>query len=623
MENNIEILENIMKPYFDKKKEIEGAPAVLENEKESTSKEIHDLKNARISRRKELEVELENLRVEHKIAIQDFEEKQEKEISEYINQLINSNPALSSTYVSFVRNDLEQQYNVRLKEKEDRFKEKEQQLIEEINSLKSVSDEEKQEKQNLQQLNNALDFSRVDLREMVEIKDELRKKLFAERKRLNFELLDLKSEQESYEEISLELKEQQLKFTEVMDKLSNFKYEYNEQNQVINSDDWRILYEESNLISKEIQVLTKLLSEKMEIVHKLNDVNKSLEKVEEYIKLTELTKEETAAVMMSMTPWEREEYDRRKASKSSAISVEDIPKLLNPYSLESEIEENTENKSTSSKVEFQDLFDTAYDEIKEEEKLSQFESIDIYDAEYVDEENDTVVNNADDLYTDIYDDIIKELDAMKTIRMVLSDGLNENKRSFEIRENDEQNYEQVGVVDTRSNKGDIIKLPSGELLNEKDIIEGIEKLYNNKDQDEKTHIVEESQEESKFSKKYINKIKRALKKYTALKLVKEKTLQEADLIRVHGKEKIKNIFKKFNIGLVVEKNTGEKYEGNYIEKEDAKKVISKLINKKAPCWTKNIVEKLKEDKAERTSKTIYDLSLEETSTFADEMKKVL
>lgn len=626
MENNIEILENIMKPYFDKKREIEGAPATLEKDKESTSKEIHDLKNARISRRKELEVELENLRVEHKIAIQDFEEKQEKEISEYINQLIDSNPALSSTYISFIRSDLEQQYNKKLKNIEKEFDLKEEQIVSEIKLLKSVSEEEKNEKQNLQQLNNKLDYSRVDLRELVEIKNELRKKLFAERKRLNSELLDLKLEYELYEKTSLELKEKQLNYIEVMDKLSNFKYEYNDQNQVVNSDEWRKLYEESNLISKEIQDLTKYLSQRVEVVHKLNDVNKSLEKVEEYIKLTELTKEETAAVMMSMTPWEREEYDRRKASKNSHVSVEDIPKLLNPYSLELEPKENKEDKLVSSKVEFQDLFDVAYNEIKEEEK-QKLEDAGIYDAEYIEEENDTVVDNVedniDDLYTDIYDDILKEIDTMKTVRMVLDEGLTDTKRSFEIKENSDQSYEKVGVLDTRLNPGDTIELPSGEFLNENDVIEGIEKLYNKNEQDKKTYVVEGSKEESKFSQKYINKIKRALKKYTALKLVKEKTLQNCDLIRVHGKEKIKKLFKKFNVNLAVEKNTGKTYEGNYIEKEDVIKVLGKLINKKAPYWTRKILDKLKEDKTEKTSKTIYDLSLEETPTFADEMKKVL
>lgn len=37
MENNLEILENIMKPYFDKKKEIENVPVELQKEKDEAA----------------------------------------------------------------------------------------------------------------------------------------------------------------------------------------------------------------------------------------------------------------------------------------------------------------------------------------------------------------------------------------------------------------------------------------------------------------------------------------------------------------------------------------------------------------------------------------------------------
>lgn len=608
MENNIEILENIMKPYFDKKKEIESVSDTLENNKKLMSKEIHNLKTSRIERRKELEVELENLRVRYKVTIEDFKQKQEREIDEYIEQLMGSNPHLSATYASFIRKDLEQQYNKKSEKIENDFKLREEQLISEIKLLKSVSEEEKNEKNDLSKLNNSLDFSRVDLREMVELKDELRKKLFAERKRLNLELLDLKEEQELYEKTSLELNENQLNLIQVMDKLSNFKYEYNDQNQVVNSDEWRKLYEESNLISTKIQDLTKLLLEKNSVVHKINDINKSLERVEEYISLTELTKEETASVMMSMTPWERKEYDRRKSIKSLDIPVEDVPQFINIYDLEFVKAQNAENKSVTSKTEQENFFETAYEGVMHIlDKSPKIKTHDVFEVNAIDDENTTSVDSMEDLYTDIYNDIAKELDTMKAIRMILDDGLNKNKRSFEIKENGEQNYVQVGVVDTRLDSGETIELPSGELLSENDIIEGIEKIYNKNDHDRKTYVVEGSQEENKFSKNYVNKIKQALKKCTALKLVKEKTLQETDLIRVHGKEKVKNFFKKFNVALAVEKNTGEKYEGNYIEKEDAKKILSELINKKSPYWTKKILAKLNQKRVKNQSEPLVDI----------------
>ena len=57
MENNLEILENIMKPYFDKKKEIENVPVDLQNEKDEASNKLREMKNERTGKRKELEKE--------------------------------------------------------------------------------------------------------------------------------------------------------------------------------------------------------------------------------------------------------------------------------------------------------------------------------------------------------------------------------------------------------------------------------------------------------------------------------------------------------------------------------------------------------------------------------------
>ena len=85
MENNLERLQNIMKPYFDKKAEIDNKPVELENDKVAQTDKIKDMRQERIDRRKELEVELENLRVRSTIAVKNFEEKKEREIEEYIS----------------------------------------------------------------------------------------------------------------------------------------------------------------------------------------------------------------------------------------------------------------------------------------------------------------------------------------------------------------------------------------------------------------------------------------------------------------------------------------------------------------------------------------------------------
>ena len=192
-----------------------------------------------------------------------------------------------------------------------------------------------------------------------------------------------------------------------------------------------------------------------------------------------------------------------------------------------------------------------------------------------------------------------------------------------MKEHENEKYNEVGVINPYLVNGQKRPLPSGQFINETDFLEGLERLYKKNEQEGKTYVVEEDKAEYKLSEKSIKKIKREFKKCSALKLIKEKTLQKADLIRVHGKETINGILKKVTTDLVVEKNKGEFIEGNYIQILDVINAIGKGIEKKSSQWTRKMLDKLKEDKAERMSKTIYDLQLEETTTFAEEMKKVL
>ena len=274
--DDLQILENIMKPYFDKKAQIDNAPVVLENEKLEVKTNIDQLRSERIAERKKLELELEQLRVRRVTTVKDFEERKEREIEEYINEVMNSKPNLTVTYGSFVRKDLEKEYNKRLEDLLSNFKAREDSLSAKIKELKNVSLYEKIEKQQLDSLNNQTDFSRVDLREVVEIKDKIRKQLNEEKRRLNAKLTQLKPEQELYQKITVELKETQAKFNEIMDNLSNFKYEYNDQNQVVNAHEWRKLYEESSVVAEKITELTTALADKMSLIQELDGVNKAL-----------------------------------------------------------------------------------------------------------------------------------------------------------------------------------------------------------------------------------------------------------------------------------------------------------------------------------------------------------
>jgi len=564
MESNLEILDSIMKPYFDKKKEIENVPFQLEKEKQETANAIREMRNERINRRKELELELENVRVRHKIAIEDFKEKMEKEIEEYINSTISSNPNLTAAYGTFIRNDLKRShydndelrmgYDDRLKQLEDRFKTQEEALLVEIANLKVVTQEEKNNKQALDRLGNQLDNSRVDLREMVEIKDELRKKLFQERKRLSLKLNELKPEYEEYNKIVEDLKQYQIKLNEIVDKLSNFKYEYNEQNQVVNNDEWKVLQEERVLISNKITDLTNVLIERNNIIHEVNDVKKSLDKIEEYLTLTELTKEETAAVMMSMTPWEKAEYDRRKGD---LVEIDD-------------------NKEYT----------------------------------YEEQDREIVVEDMENLISVIFNDVVKTISNLKSVKINGSKKrLGKDEYYISSKTNGDP-YKQVGTVKADES----IKLPCGEYVNKADIVEAAEKLYTKPKAI--TYIVKETGKVYEMSKDAVNRLKQSLKKCTTINLVRENKLSKLDLLKVFGKKKTNDVMEQVQIGELKHSNLEE---GEYINKNETIVAFEDMFVSKKLHWLKKLVGGLKDkkEKMEQSQEKKF-----ESMTLNDEFYKI-
>jgi len=509
MENNLEILENIMKPYFDKKKEIDNVPVALENEKNEQANKIREMKAKRIGKRKELEEELENLKLRRESAINDFKEKMSREIEEYIGNAQNSNSNFFASYGSMLRKDLEREYSFKLKELEDNFKDQEEALVAEIAKLKVVTEEEKTTKQTLEDLGKKSDYTRVDLRELVEVKGSLRKQLIAEQKRLNFEL-----------------KQQQINFDSAMLKLDAFKYEYNAQQQVINGADWRAIYEESN-----------------KIADKIDEIRKALKKVEEYLNLTELTKEESAAIMMSMTPWEKEEYDRRKGNTNN----------------------NTGNNSSSY---------NKNDDIVEID--------DPVISKHEEKDGNIVVDDMENLLKTIYNDIVKE--AMKLNSVKLNESKTKDNLYISSKSGDEQ-YKENGMLD------ESVKLPCGEYVNMDDINQAVNNLYD-KTKDRK-YIVKETGKEYKISKSTVEKLKNKLKKCSTIKLVKEKKVSKLDLLKIFGKKKANKVMNEVEMSTLKDVNVPE---GDYINRNELIANLDNLFTTKKLEWLRKFSNTLKDKK---------------------------
>lgn len=291
MNNYVEEINKIVKSYFD---QIEETTISKNTKMLDTSITTKEVKNE--ERIKTLELELETLRVKMTTVIKEFEEKKEREIEEYISKFIDSGSSFYAKYGSIVRKDLEHEYDKKLEIIINDFERQEQQLIEEIESLKKEGIDENQEKQNSNFEFCEFDFSKLELQKL----NELLEKLFDENNRLKQKQGVLKDDQIIYEETQIELHRQKSRFDEIMNKRLVFKFEYNDQNQVINSNEWRNLYEESTSISEKISYLTNILSEKNSVIEEIKNINEAIKMLEEYLYIIDLTKKEKAMINADM-----------------------------------------------------------------------------------------------------------------------------------------------------------------------------------------------------------------------------------------------------------------------------------------------------------------------------------
>lgn len=533
MINNLEILEKIMEPYFAKKDQIDNVISNIKNDKLESKMRLSEEKENRHEKIKSLEIELENLRVKKTFAIKEFEEKKEKEIEEYISKAIDSNSRFFTSYGSMLRKDLEQEYEKQLERIQNEFKMNEENILLQIKELKSRTPEEKVEIENLEQLSKPYKYRNVDLREMVELKNSLRKQLFAERKRLNEEFSKFKEEIDYRNNLKVEILNNQKKLSEVNEKLSNFKYEYNEQNQLINGSDWRILYEESRKISDRLQEMGEILSKESEA----EKISQSLIKVEEYIKMTELTQEETSAVMMSMTHWEKEEYDRRKGNI--------------------DVSEPILNKKT-------EIISNEHFETKA------------------------------GLLKTMFEDIIKEVKNLRGIK--LTEGKGEEEAYIDTKSSKSDDYKNAGTINFYDPENESLNLPSGEYLYSQDIIEAVENLYN-KDKN-KTYTVKGTNKKFKLTRFSIAKFKLKLKECSLIRLLKDKKISKIDITRVFGKSKTEGIFRKLELGTVY--GNPDMPEGDYVSRNELIAKLNNLFTTNKFEWLRKLSDKLKFNSEEAT-----------------------
>lgn len=458
-------LEEIMKPYYDKKEEIE---------------------KQYIERKSFLALRLENLR-----------NNKEREIEEYVQNAVAERPNFYAGYGAMIRKDLEQAYA-----------KKEQELEQEI----STNDK----------------YYRLDVRELVSIKEDLRKELISARK-----------------QIELQIQEVKLQMDTIGLQITRFELVYDENNNKTNLEERTNLFNENH----------RLIEVKYNLERQLEEINKNLN-------ITEPTKEETSILMMSLTPWEQEELNRRRATRE----VENVekPKVEIPEEVTAEENEEKDNNEVVSD-EAPVVTEESITEIPEEPEI-------VPEEEKI-EENTVLVDSFKELLDTVFEDVLNSAKKLRTVKL---EGTNPAQLS--TRNNEDPKYNYAGDLE-----GDTVSLPNGAYLNKRDIFKALDNYK--KENKGRTFKVKGFNQTFEINRKTIRLVKKHLRECSAIKLVSEKKLGHFDIKRVYGKEQADKFVE---LGKVETKMAS----GEYINLNEFAYNLKDVFAQKGPTWFEKIKNKL-------------------------------
>lgn len=395
-------IEQMMQPYFDIKDIIKNDPKSIENESTNIEQNLSELREKRLSEKRLLEARLNNLR-----------ENRDKEIEEFIN---GADSYFYAGHAATIRKDLELAY-----------KEKEEELENQIKFLSRKSDEELNLTEQKNLVSSKTDFrSRAYIRKTINIKEDIRKKLIAKQK-----------------EIEIMLSKEKINFDNAMLDLSQFKYIYDESHNPTNASEWKNLYQKSS-----------------ESSDKMVSLRNQLEQIKKYLKEMELTEEEIKIVMTSITPQEKailQELDQHEKNETLEPTPEPTPE---PIPRLREFNYNAADVSYNNDV--------------------------VTEPKFIEKGNKIEVDTRADLVKLIYNDVMKTIESTDTITLHDSKGdLSDTERYIGI------NNEIKGTVDVGSMalpNGEYVNSEDFEDALDKYINKSKGKTYVVKERNDKLHM---------------------------------------------------------------------------------------------------------------------------------------
>ena len=477
-------LEEIMKPYYDKKENIE---------------------KQYIERKSFLNLRLENLR-----------NNKAREIEEYVQNAVAERPDFYAGYGAMIRKDLEQAYA-----------KKEQELEQEI------KDNDK--------------YYRLDVRELVSIKEDLRKKLISARKEIELQIA----------EVGVQLDSLKLKY-------ARFEPVYDENYNMLNGDE-----------------RTKIFNENHRLIEVKYNLEKQLEAIKENLSITEITKEEASILMMSLTPWEQEELNRRRASRE--VENVEVPSIETPEEIESEVTDPVEEDKNDEITEETPV-------VTEEEPVAELpEEPEIVPEEEKIEEDVVLVDSFKALLDTVFEDVLNSAKKLRTIKLEGS-----NPVQLSTRNNEDPEYNYAGDLE------ESVSLPNGAYLNKRDIFKALDNYR--KENKGRTFKVKGYNDTFEINRKTIRLVKKHLRECSAIKLVSEKKLGHFDIKRVYGKEQADKFVE---LGKVETKMAS----GEYINLNEFAYNLKDVFAEKGITW----FEKFKNKLSRKQKKQPVELSYEESN----------
>ena len=217
---------------------------------------------------------------------------------------------------------------------------------------------------------------------------------------------------------------------------------------------------------------------------------------------------------------------------------------------------------------------------------------DAIESNYTEIDGKMVVETYDDLLVSVYNEIMKEIEDIKSVRLNSSKSNDENYH-VSVKDKNDSEYKHSGFIAAET--------LSGEYINEEDFNLALKNYYA-KDKG-RTFVVKENDKEFKISRGTIRGMKNQLKECTSLNLVKDGKLSAFDLYRVSGKERnTKDYYS--DLGQINTRT--ENMDGDYINRNELIAKLDNVFKVKKTSWLKKVADKFRPKREYEEEDNYYD-----------------